>query len=162
MYTTSGDSEAAYLESQAEYDEEYLIEMGLVPDPDENAVERLTDRIGLLRNRYDAAKVAKRGSTISCPTCGKQHIKTSYQKVFCSNGSHGKGNCKDRYWNFVDDNRRHRMMVMSGAVQQDSALVDAMMSNIQPKHGFDIEDLIKRIRTQPEYILKVIDRIVSQ
>lgn len=161
MYTTSGDSEAAYLESQAEYDEDYLIELGLTPDSDENAVERLTDRIELLRNRYDAAKVAKRGSTISCPTCGKQHNKTSYQKVFCSNGSHGKGNCKDRYWNFVDDNRRHRMMVMSGAVQQESAVVDAMMSNIQSKQQFDIEDLVRRIRTQPEHILKVIDRIVS-
>lgn len=73
MYTTSGDSEAAYLESHAEYDEDYLVEMGLVEDPEEGVLERLTDEIRLYRNRYDAAKVAKRGDTITCPVCCKKH-----------------------------------------------------------------------------------------
>ena len=56
-----------------------------------------------MRTLYDRAKAAPVGSRIGCPTCGKRHSKTSYQKVFCRNT--GKGNCKDRYWNTVDEVR---------------------------------------------------------
>lgn len=51
------------------------------------------------------AKLAKAGDTISCPCCGKRFVKRTYQQVFCSNK--GAGNCKDRYWNDVDE-KRHR------------------------------------------------------
>jgi len=52
---------------------------------------------------YEAAKAAKVGSTIVCPGCGKEHIKTTYHKVFDSNSktSNIGNNCKDTYWNIV-------------------------------------------------------------
>ena len=51
-------------------------------------------------NRYNAAKQAKTGETITCAGCGKGFKKKSYQQAFCSNK--GKGNCKDTYWNRTD------------------------------------------------------------
>jgi hypothetical protein len=56
-----------------------------------------------MRSLYDKAKAAPVGSRVVCPACGKRHSKTSYQKVFCRNK--GRGNCKDRYWNTVDEVR---------------------------------------------------------
>jgi len=58
--------------------------------------------------KYNAARTASIGSVIRCPTCYRQHQKTTYHKVFCSNGRRRGGNCKDRYWNIVDDTRRDR------------------------------------------------------
>jgi DNA-directed RNA polymerase subunit RPC12/RpoP len=54
--------------------------------------------------RYDAAKSAKTGSEIRCPQCGKRITKTTYNKVFCSNGRtvKGRSSCKDVYWNTVN------------------------------------------------------------
>lgn len=58
---------------------------------------------------YLQAQEAKVGTEIRCPWCGKKHKKTSYQKVFCSNyKTKGKKNCKDMFWNHVDDMRRER------------------------------------------------------
>lgn len=58
---------------------------------------------------YARAKAARVGSMIACPTCGKEHLKTTYHKVFCSNGKTKRGgNCKDRYWNTVDEERSER------------------------------------------------------
>lgn len=56
--------------------------------------------------RYKVNKEAKTGSFISCASCGKKIIKKSYQTQFCSNK--GMRNCKDRYWNNIDDTRRER------------------------------------------------------
>lgn len=51
--------------------------------------------------RYDRAKSTKVGKQVQCPTCCKMHVKTTYHKVFCSNGrTHGAKNCKDGFWNF--------------------------------------------------------------
>lgn len=47
---------------------------------------------------------AKIGETIACPSCGTQHVKKSYQSVFCK--SKGGTVCKDNYWNNVDQNKR--------------------------------------------------------
>jgi uncharacterized protein with PIN domain len=54
--------------------------------------------------RYHAAKSAKTGSSIRCPQCGKLITKTTYNKVFCSNGRtvKGRSSCKDAYWNAVN------------------------------------------------------------
>lgn len=62
-----------------------------------------TDRIDLLKSRYDKAKAALVKETIRCPNCNKSHVKTTYHKIFC-----GKVKCKDTYWNTVDDTRRDR------------------------------------------------------
>ena len=56
--------------------------------------------------RYRDNKRADIGTTIECPCCAKKIIKKSYQTQFCSNK--GKGNCKDTYWNNVNDDRRDR------------------------------------------------------
>ena len=61
--------------------------------------------------RYEENKTAKVGSTISCACCGKETVKTTYHKSFCSNGKTKKGkggNCKDRFWNTVDFTRKAR------------------------------------------------------
>lgn len=64
---------------------------------------------------YEHAKAAKVGSTIACPQCGKMHVKTTYHKVFCSNGKINKShNCKDKFWNFATEERRARTQHYSG------------------------------------------------
>lgn len=58
-----------------------------------------------MRTLYDSAKVAKTGAKIRCPGCGKAVIKTTYNKVFCSNQrttARGVNSCKDFYWNTVN------------------------------------------------------------
>lgn len=84
--------EAEYLESQATYDE-----------VDEELAEE--DYKRAFKNSwalYDNAVLAKIGSTIHCPSCGKKIVKTTYHKKFCSTG------CKDRFWNRFDSRRRAR------------------------------------------------------
>jgi len=62
-----------------------------------------------LMGRYDQNKSAKIGDVISCPVCDKRFVKRTRDHTFCSNGRRKKGgNCKDRYWNTVDDERRER------------------------------------------------------
>jgi hypothetical protein len=57
-----------------------------------------------MQNRYNIAIAAKVSAMIKCPTCGKEHMKSAYNKVFCSNHrTAGNRNCKDRYWNIVTD-----------------------------------------------------------
>jgi hypothetical protein len=58
---------------------------------------------------YNKAKSAKVGEKINCPGCRKQHEKTTYHKVFCSNAkTRGRNNCKDNFWNKVDPEKRCR------------------------------------------------------
>lgn len=64
-----------------------------------------------MRALYADARRAQTGATIRCPTCRRLHVKTTYHKVFCSNGrtkGKGKRNCKDGYWNFADRERCER------------------------------------------------------
>lgn len=56
--------------------------------------------------RYEQAKNAEVGATISCPNCNKLIVKKTYNKTFCSNGRVKKGgNCKDAFWNVIDDRK---------------------------------------------------------
>ena len=60
-----------------------------------------------MESAYKAAKTARVGDIIQCPTCGKKFEKRSYQQAFCrtrgKNGKNKKGNlCKDQYWNFIN------------------------------------------------------------
>lgn len=58
---------------------------------------------------YDVAKAAPIGSQIKCPVCSQTHKKTTYHKIFDTNGKTKKnGNCKDKYWNVVEPSRRER------------------------------------------------------
>ncbi|WKV23666.1 hypothetical protein [Erwinia phage vB_EamM-EAP4] len=66
-----------------------------------------------MKVRYNRAKTAETGATIACPFCGKLIVKRTYHKIFCSNAkTHGKVNCKDRFWNFADENRCFRAQLM--------------------------------------------------
>jgi hypothetical protein len=65
--------------------------------------------LDVMRSRYDAARNAEVGATVECPCCRKRIVKRTYHRVFCSNQkTHGRKNCKDRYWNMTDDTRRAR------------------------------------------------------
>lgn len=62
-----------------------------------------------MRAAYQHARKAKVGTAISCPSCGRRHFKTTYHKVFCSNGKTSRGgNCKDTFWNAADPVRAER------------------------------------------------------
>lgn len=52
---------------------------------------------------YTCARSTKIGSLMFCPGCGKKIVKTTYNKVFCSNGrtTKGRSSCKDYYWNVI-------------------------------------------------------------
>ena len=66
-------------------------------------------RISIMKYHYNKAKDAKVGDNIVCPGCNGRHIKTTYQKVFCSNiKTKPTGNCKDKFWNIVDPEKRCR------------------------------------------------------
>lgn len=53
-----------------------------------------------LEDRYNIAAEAEVGTEIECPCCEKVIVKRRYNTKFCSNvRTHGKGNCKDRFWN---------------------------------------------------------------
>lgn len=111
-------SESEYLQMQ---DDGGAEDEGILQDAIKHA-NNLPNEIRRMRTVYQHNKQAKVGATITCPVCNKQFQKKSYQQAFCSNGNKQKNNthlgvknCKDKYWNFVDDNRRFRMMVVSGA-----------------------------------------------
>lgn len=58
---------------------------------------------------YTLAKSAKVGSVIKCPTCDTEHTKTTYHKVFCSNGKKTKKDCKTKYHNTIHPERLERV-----------------------------------------------------
>lgn len=66
----------------------------------------LSERRDQMAAAYQAARQTKTGSRIECPACQRELIKRSYQHVFCR--SKGKGNCKDFFWNQLDDTRLAR------------------------------------------------------
>jgi len=76
----------------------------------------LASAVPRMRQARQAALVAAVGSDIACPVFGRQHRKTTAAKVFCSNGRTRRGgNCKDRFWNLVDEGRRDR----AAGIQRD-------------------------------------------
>ena len=56
----------------------------------------------VMQELYDAAKIARVGEDIKCPVCEQMHVKRTYNNVF------DRAECKDRYWNTVDEKRRCR------------------------------------------------------
>lgn len=92
-------------------------------------------RIGIMKYHYNLAKTAKTGSEIICPACNHRHTKTSYQKVFCSNK--GNRNCKDKFWNTVDPEKRCR---------KTPYFEDVIMPAIAKERGFP------DVQTMREYV----------
>lgn len=62
-----------------------------------------------IKQLYDVAKAAKVGTMIICPTCKELHKKTTYHKVFCSNGKKSRKDCKSKYWNTIHPERLDRI-----------------------------------------------------
>lgn len=62
-----------------------------------------------LKRLYDIAKAAKVGTDIVCPVCKTVHKKTTYHKVFCSNGKKSSKDCKSQYWNTIHPERLDRI-----------------------------------------------------
>lgn len=61
-------------------------------------------------DRMELAKAAVSGTEVSCPQCKTKFTKTTTSHVFCSNSkSKAGGNCKDRYWNIHDPERKARL-----------------------------------------------------
>jgi hypothetical protein len=82
---------------------EYLTSQGHEEDSEIDLLEGAAETRQAMRRLYDTARAAPVGSKIKCPVCRSKHIKASYQKIFCRNK--GRGNCKDRYWNSVNELR---------------------------------------------------------
>lgn len=62
-----------------------------------------------MKRLYEAGKAAKVGTEIVCPVCREKHIKTTYHKVFCSNGRKTRKDCKSKYWNMIHPERLDRI-----------------------------------------------------
>lgn len=75
------------------------------------ASSSLSASISTMEVKYNKNLKAPTGTIIECPVCNKKFNKATYHKVFCSNQkTGGPDNCKDRYWNTVDEKRRFRAM----------------------------------------------------
>lgn len=77
----------------------------LEDESDHGAAEHYAEQRGQeMLDLYSKAKSTKVGQVMSCPGCGKGTVKTTYNKVFCSNGRNTKGrsSCKDYYWNVIN------------------------------------------------------------
>lgn len=68
-----------------------------------------SERQDEMKRLYDAAKAAKVGTEVICPVCKTKHIKTTYHKVFCSNGRKTSKDCKSKYWNTIHPERLDRL-----------------------------------------------------
>lgn len=82
---------------------EHLSEIMIADLYDTEEYERWLDE---MYQRYYENKNIPTGNKIKCACCGKTIIKHNYQTQFCSNK--GSGNCKDRFWNNIDEQRRNR------------------------------------------------------
>jgi hypothetical protein len=84
---------------------------------------------------YKTAKLANIGDTIICPACGKEFVKKNYNQVFCSNVRTKRfNNCKDKYWNTVDPNKRNNTTRISPANERYYREV------IEPKQNANFDD----------------------
>lgn len=97
--------------SEAQHLEDNMDSLGIGLEYEEAEHEGGVQR---MKAAYRQAKEAPTGSVIVCPVCGRNHTKTTYHKVFCSNGKNGGRNCKDRYWNVTVDSRRERAIERMG------------------------------------------------
>lgn len=64
-----------------------------------------------IKNRYEANKTLKVGDECKCPSCGTKFIKQAYNQSFCK--SKPKTQCKDKYYNTVDPNKRNNVTRVS-------------------------------------------------
>lgn len=97
------------MEQQTEADalsEQFDGEEGWEMTSEEEREEAHADFVYIALSQYQRNAKAKVKSKINCASCGRRMVKKSYQSQFCSNK--GRGNCKDAYWNNVDNERHER------------------------------------------------------
>lgn len=85
-------SECDYLESQ------------YFEDAEDVAID-IDAYIDQLKDNYNFNKKTKVGQKLICPICGRKFKKKVPQQAFCFT------NCKDKFWNFVDQKRFMRMQM---------------------------------------------------
>ena len=66
-----------------------------------------------MKLKYNAAKAAKVGDIIICPSCNTSCVKSNYQQAFCK--SKPGTECKDKYWNTVTPGKRNNTTRISPA-----------------------------------------------
>lgn len=82
-------------------------------------------KIQRMKALYNKAKRAKIKEIINCPSCGQLHLKSTYNKVFCTNARISSSNCKDNFWNKVDPEKRCRNTTFfRDVICKDSDLID--------------------------------------
>ena len=83
------------------------------------------------------------GSVCTCPSCGTEFVKASYQQVFCK--SKDKTKCKDKYWNTVDPKKRcNRTRISPASRRYMTARRLERLNNFDPhddEHPFSSEAL---------------------
>jgi len=119
-------SESEALQDWEDYDEEPTEEE--YREKARDMAKSVADR----KAKHTLNKSAKVGSKINCCCgCNRSFVKKSYQQVFFNNK--GVDNCKDKYNNWVNDNRRFRMLAMtdqlqhSGEETHQGIMVDMML-----------------------------------
>lgn len=96
------------------------------------------DKLHRAEKLYKIAKDAETGCTIKCPWCEKLIVKKTYHKIFCSNQkTHGKNNCKDKYWNNTQDQKRQNGQLLSKGVKPGSKMAWKMLEEIQIQKEID-------------------------
>lgn len=89
-----------------------------------------------LKALYQLAKSAKVGSTIKCPSCGTEFIKTNYQQAFCKSKSGSV--CKDKFWNTVTPTKRNNTTRISPA--NDAYMQEHEIGKYREESGIDFDD----------------------
>lgn len=92
-----------YACDQEDWDAKYSLQamMG-IRNPKYRIVTQSNDLTTKAKARYNENVQKKVGDNCTCPSCGKDFVKKSYQQKFHST------KCKNIYWNSVDDTRRER------------------------------------------------------
>lgn len=93
-------------EALQDWEDGYQAEEQYEEEQREIRQEKYFKKLSDMKGRYEDNKKSAIGTTIRCAGCGRQIVKRSYQTQFCSNK--GFGNCKDKYWNNVPEERRDR------------------------------------------------------
>lgn len=90
------------------------------------------DKLSRAESLYKKATQAETGCTIKCPWCEKLILKRTYHKIFCSNQkTHGKNNCKDKYWNNTQDQKRENGLLLARGVKPGSKMACKILEEIQ-------------------------------
>lgn len=137
----------------------------------------LIKRVQTSINLHASNKAARVGDMITCCCgCNRKFKKRSYQQVFFNSKSgSGTSNCKDRYHNWVNDNRRFRMLAVSGELEKMNNYDDDSNHNIRMNMVLDMKaddivadsldsvrkDIISKLPNADEKTLKTILAVLS-